>query len=107
MVAVARRYRLELVTAIAVIAAGMADAWTTHAGLERGATEANPVGARAFDALGVLPVLALRVVLPAVAAWAIVRAARRDPILHRVAVVAVLVMAAGWTGLAVRNMLVG
>lgn len=92
---------------LAVAISATADAVTTWDGLHRGMSEQNGAAAGLFHALGVFPVLALRVLIPVALAWTALRFTSRlrprDRVIHYAACGGILFVAAMWMLVAASN----
>jgi hypothetical protein len=95
--------RLELALVAVVLLAGLADAVSTAVGLHHGARELNSGAIALMQHIGLIPVLALRVVPPAAGAFLLLRWASRDRVIFNAAVSALIVVVLGWTAIAASN----
>lgn len=97
-------HHAPLVAATVVALAGVADAVTTWIGLHDGAHEANAAAASTFSTIGLVPALTLRVVIPAVLAFVLLRWTRRvDAVIYGAAMGSVVFVACAWSLVALSN----
>lgn len=95
---------------LVVLAVGIAatlDAISTYAGLHRGLSEQNGLAADLFNTVGLIPILVLRVLIPAAIVFFALRLTGglrgKDRMLHSVTCGAFLFVAVAWTMLAASN----
>jgi len=94
---------LELALVVVVVLASLADAISTVIGLQHGARELNVGAVELAHRIGLVPVLILRVLPPAVGTWLLIRWASRDRVIFHAAVSAVVLVVVGWTVVATSN----
>jgi hypothetical protein len=94
---------LELVLVVVVVLASIADVISTLIGLRHGARELNLGATELAHRIGLVPVLILRILPPAVGTYLLIRWASRDRVIFHAAVAAVVLVVVGWTIVAASN----